>query len=610
MRLSLSIYFRYAIVTFDAMAVRPNFRYNELRDCFEGFEDTNMTEESRCSKLPAEQLFIVMLKGISRKWKQVIGYYLLSKQFSKSQINSILQNVFQNCHASNITPVAIVCDMETRQQALATEILRVNYEKSFFNDKFTENKIFFVFDPPHIMKCLRNNFQSYDIEFKPGKFARWDHIKALWNLECQAKIRLVLKLSASHIFLGVGQKMKVVLAIQIFSHSVAAAIRTYVDYGLLSKTAVQTAEFIEEINDLWDIMNSNSFSQIGLKRPIIKDQLNKTNQILQRTYENAKGWKFIDQRPNPLTKEKTTLPFKKCLLITLRTFIDLPKYLFEDLNILKFLCGRRLNQDCVENVFCQIRRDKGSFYESVDAWRAIANMKCVAVTSYLTPIKTSGNCEDNGEKMFLDIHMQKLKIQFTEESTDKENWEETAEKDDIRFSAQAANKAILQPCNTLSYKKESIQNDVIHYISGYCIKKLFLKNPEVFSCEDCYQSLCDISNESLFQKHKTFKNAKCGLLSPSKLLVILVNQWEKIFQEKIDCYFTKYNVSKCFYKLFIKQKIVLRLCSSHKNKVLNFLYKHYLRVRLHHEGKMQSQKLKSDKLKNLRKLSKLRWKKR
>ena len=51
--------------------------------------------------------------------------------------------------------------------------------------------------------------------------------------------------------------MRVKLATQIFSHSVAAGINTQVAFGALSEEVVHTAEFIENVDGLFGCLNAN-----------------------------------------------------------------------------------------------------------------------------------------------------------------------------------------------------------------------------------------------------------------------------------------------------------------------------------------------------------------
>ena len=91
--------------------------------------------------------------------------------------------------------------------------------------------ILHVYDAPHLIKGIRNNFLKKDIkgDFLLGErkqfIAKWDHIVKAY--ETDAKIntdfKLLHKLTDSHLYEKENQrvKMKVRHAVQVLSHSVA-----------------------------------------------------------------------------------------------------------------------------------------------------------------------------------------------------------------------------------------------------------------------------------------------------------------------------------------------------------------------------------------------------
>jgi hypothetical protein len=54
--------------------------------------------------------------------------------------------------------------MEPRQVLCVTDNLKVSSDRPFFLHPRTDEPVYVVFDPPHLLKCLRNNLMSYDIE--------------------------------------------------------------------------------------------------------------------------------------------------------------------------------------------------------------------------------------------------------------------------------------------------------------------------------------------------------------------------------------------------------------------------------------------------------------
>jgi len=54
------------VLVFDEMALKTKLVYNKERDCVEGFEDFRFIA------------LVFMLREISSKWKQPLGYFLVS----------------------------------------------------------------------------------------------------------------------------------------------------------------------------------------------------------------------------------------------------------------------------------------------------------------------------------------------------------------------------------------------------------------------------------------------------------------------------------------------------------------------------------------------------
>ncbi len=60
--------------------------------------------------------------------------------------------------------------------------------------KMRGKKYFVIFDPPHLLKSVRNNLLKYNIELGI-KEATWDHIKTSYEKEQKTCHRTALKLT-------------------------------------------------------------------------------------------------------------------------------------------------------------------------------------------------------------------------------------------------------------------------------------------------------------------------------------------------------------------------------------------------------------------------------
>ncbi|KAF0700932.1 THAP-type domain-containing protein, partial [Aphis craccivora] len=117
---------------------------------------------------------------------------------------------------------------------------------------------------------LWNNFLNGDIEIDKKKICLQD-IKDTFTIDVNSKTaRSMPKITTTHLYPNTWQKMSVKFATQIFSKSVSASIRTCIATGeLTSATAEDTAEFVMQINNTFDILNSkNLYDKNPNSRPL------------------------------------------------------------------------------------------------------------------------------------------------------------------------------------------------------------------------------------------------------------------------------------------------------------------------------------------------------
>ena len=104
--------------------------------------------------------------------------------------------------------------------------------------QFQNQAIATIYDPPHLLKCTRNLFLKYDVQFESEHLdsqlpaiAKWEHIKKLYEQEKHFLYSRMYKLTDDHLAPVTQCAMKVSMAAQVMSHTVAAAIYSVVSYG-------------------------------------------------------------------------------------------------------------------------------------------------------------------------------------------------------------------------------------------------------------------------------------------------------------------------------------------------------------------------------------------
>ncbi|KAG8174818.1 hypothetical protein JTE90_002579 [Oedothorax gibbosus] len=125
-------------------------------------------------------------------------------------------------------------------------------------------KIHALHDPPHLLKCTRNNLKNHGVHFKieeepsPTLYAEWNHVVTLYETDSKKVYRSCPRLTDKHVYVSGLLKLNVKLAAQVLSNSVAAALCLYQSTGLLGSTVGHTAEFVGKMDKLFDSLNSRT----------------------------------------------------------------------------------------------------------------------------------------------------------------------------------------------------------------------------------------------------------------------------------------------------------------------------------------------------------------
>eukprot|EP00731_Ephydatia_muelleri_P000111 Em0001g111a len=222
--------------------------------------------------------------------------------------------------------------------------------------------IFFLSDPPHLMKTVRNCWSNPKRRlWCNGMPISWDHLKELYTKNrAQADdtgLALIPKLKFEHIHLTSYSKMRVDLAAQvILSNSVAKGLLLFV-----GDKASQTARFAEMFDRFFDYLNSSRLTDVFLP------YLDKWENCV----DEREGFDKSQRSMMLLSKET-----RQGLKLTVMSFVELVQYLFTIPGVTVFL-GNRICRDPLENFFGQ-QRQKGRANGNPSSSEFIATLKrCV-----------------------------------------------------------------------------------------------------------------------------------------------------------------------------------------------------------------------------------------
>jgi len=231
-----------------------------------------------------------MIRDINHNWKQPLAYYLISNSCTGSDLNNIIVSTIRKLKNININVKAFVTDQGSNFVNFS-KINSVTPEESYF--EVDDDKIIYIFDPPHLLKSTRNMFFKHNLIINDDVIEK-KHVDTFYSYDSKCNVRMAPKLTYSHIHPSPFERMKVRLAAHVFSHSLAAGMSVALNQGILTKTSKCTINFTNFMDGLFYIFNSSDTPNSKIyNNPITNDghQLD----LLKKMVEMFKNMKVINK---------------------------------------------------------------------------------------------------------------------------------------------------------------------------------------------------------------------------------------------------------------------------------------------------------------------------
>lgn len=333
--------------------------------------------------------------------------------------------------------------------------------------------------------------------------------------------RLAPKLTDSHIYPTNFNKMRVKLATQVLSRTVASGMHTYKTLGALPADSSATIEVIEKVNNLFDILNSlkrncsNDYNNVfeGTEKQI--DYLNDMKTFFTHLKIYSKGGQDITKK----------CKFLRGWIITINSMLKL----WEILSSLgfKYIRTKLVNQDCLENYFGNIRQQGGNCINPtpIQFERAYRKLFC---QNFLH--SSQMNCADDLSQLLTKI----------------EN-----DKSDILDESLIENVPPAISLPDYDYRVENMPTqNAFFYVCGYLLKKC-LGIHSCSTCVDFSQKTKSLDDKTIFAKFKAYDQCKGnfgGLRSPGETFLYFIYHLEKIFTPNFDQVCTKSGISHFYFE--------------------------------------------------------------
>jgi hypothetical protein len=547
---------------------------------------------------------------VNGSWKVPCGYFLIDG-LSGSERANLVKTCIKKLHDVGVDVVSLTCDGPSCHFAML-KVLGASLDpatlQAYFAHPMDKNKkVHILLDVCHMLKLIRNTLGEGGILIdKDGGRICWDYIVALERLQNEEGLRLGNKLKLAHIKWW-QQKMKVNLAAQVFSSSVADAIE-YCNKDLKLpqfQGSEPTVKFIRLFDRLFDVLNSRNPCGKNYKAPLRVGNKTDWDTFLDGAYGYILGLKSADGQLMHTTRRKTGF-------IGFIVAIKSIKGLFHDLiertdAPMKYLLTYKFSQDHLELFFGAIR-SAGGFNNNPTAQQFVSAYKRLLMRSSIEG--DNGNCEKRDPTAILYVLDDTCKINNQEISISRAAM--IRKYDLVERQPLATDHDYCDSPNIVclsEYKKAAIS-----YIGGYVAQMVKKQVP----CITCCQALgsrnhtADASFLKLKDRGFLFK------ATPSVLMVC--EETEKCFQRMLMS--TGGNLPRCKgltdaisvavlgnldrAKVFTdldNHMLEMAVNENHTFILIKVIAKCYCKVRLHHLGKVATEKVEGEKVR--KKLNKL-----
>ncbi|CAH1968697.1 unnamed protein product [Acanthoscelides obtectus] len=568
----------------DSMAIRRRIEWNGQK--WTGYIDLGFDMDG--DKLPeVKEALVMMLVAINGKWKLPVGYFFINGLSGEEQAN-LVSNLLTFIHDTGVIICSVTFDGASQNISMIKHLgadLKIVNLKTWFPHPVDSHRVYVYLDPCHMLKLIRNCLATYkNFKTDQNELVSWEYFEKLVNIQNNEGLRAATKIKERHVKWE-NEKMKVCLAAQTFSKSVADALRFLeTDLGLKEfEGASATANFAEMINNIFDIFNSNSrYSKYEFKQGLDVNNAQQIFVYLEQCKTYFEGLK-TETTPVLQCRRKTGfLGFLICMASLQQFYLE---YVIE-FKYLNYILTYKLSQDHIELFFSAVR-SKGGCNNNPTARQFESIFKRLLL-----------HCDIKGSKYGNVVSLDNTSILGTTyiNTLTKTNCGNILSENDD-YMENTTEVLIFGSCSLHLWQLTPYVCDIVAYISGFVVKNL----KKCVSCHECLLLMESSETRSLLQKRK-----QCGNLTRASNYVIKVcEEGERsvrslkaissIFSNKlgnIEKYLVSYTLRKLntsIFEVFGDHVLDDSFENNHSLQLTKMILAKYIRLRLHHESNLASE---------------------
>jgi len=466
----------------DEVAIRKELDWDGNK--FIGYVDLGVEIEDSSSLPVAKEALVFMIVSITERWKVSVAYFLTDGLQGKERANLVLI-CLRKLHAAGIRVVSLTFDGSSANCSMAdnlgAKLHADNPVTSFPHPEIPCNDVQIFLDACHMVKLMRNMLADKKVLLdEKNQEIKWAYIERLENLQRQEGLRASTKLHERRIQWH-QQKMKVKLAVQTLSSSVADALVFCDQVQKLPQFqgCGPTVTFIRTIDRLFDLLNSRNPVARGYKAP-----MRITNQACWRLFirestQYLRGLQLENGQFISASLRKTAVV--GFVISSASAVARFDKLVVQE-NILKYILTYKMSQDHLELFFSAVR-SRGGWNNNPSAVHFKAAWKRLLTHQQLHEVKT-GNVEPQTYCPVLSLSSRISRNETVDVTTAAKLRMESTLWDLCLPSANIADVSASIPDMSERCLSLFVDNVVV-YIAGFVIRSLQKR----ILCPDCQAAL-------------------------------------------------------------------------------------------------------------------------
>jgi hypothetical protein len=594
----------------DEMSIRKHMQWDGYK--FRGFVDIGTVDKTDDSAPPATEVLVFMIVSLNSHWKVPCAYFLIAGLSGVERANLLTQCLLK-LHDVGVNVACITCDGPSTHfamyEAMGAHLKLQNLQTRIPHPADSALSVYVMFDACHMLKLMRNALAELGTFVAPnGKLIKWVYIDQLHQIQQREGLRLGNRLTTAHLAWQ-KQKMKVNLAAQTFSDSVADAVEfCRKDLNLPEfSDSEETVTFMRLINRLFDILNSRNPLGKGSKAALAQKNEADWHPFLAEAVVYISRLASIEGKPLHIGQRKT--PFIG-FIIAIASTEGLFEYLVKQKKWLKYLLTYKCSQDHLELFFCAIR-SCGGWNNNPTAMQVAFAYRRLLVRHHIEASNGNATVQDN--TAILHVTRDSIKVGGTNVTISEVTAHRRLSEAEVFSSHLEHDYSKIPDFIQLSRYLEN----VVTYIAGYVVKSVE-KETHCDVCKSALLAVNDIISPTKFALLNT-KN-RGGLKKASQDVIVVCEATEKFVRHTMSMndgalpkgnnivlsayHYVVQNVSdKKAFACLHDHMFDCDIDDNHVHLLVKQITKCYLNIRMYHLGKQHTSLISGTKIR--KELSKL-----